>query len=166
MKSLQQRFDEKYFIEPNTGCWIWTGSLDKGYGKIVVGKTAAGNPRPIPASRLSYELHKGSPAGRVVCHKCDTPACVNPDHLFLGSYKDNSRDMVKKGRCKAGWQNKEKTHCSNGHEFTSDNTHIKKDGTRRCKECNRVRARAFQRKKKNINKDKFREYRIKTKENK
>lgn len=94
MKTLAERFEEKYEPEPNTGCWLWTAALDsKGYGVIGTG------PHKVDrAHRVSYRLFKGDPTGLDVCHRCDTPACVNPDHLFLGTAKDNIQDMIRKGR--------------------------------------------------------------------
>jgi hypothetical protein len=80
--------------EPNTGCWLWERATTRGgYGNVWV------NGRIYRAHRASYEAFVGAIApGLSVCHKCDTPACVNPDHLFLGSNEDNARDKVRKGR--------------------------------------------------------------------
>ncbi len=81
--------------EPNSGCWLWTmNGNEYGYGTgFLEGKT-------IGAHRLSYMIFKGDPTGWCVLHKCDTPACVNPDHLRLGTLSENARDMAIKGRQK------------------------------------------------------------------
>lgn len=93
---LAERFADKWVPEPTSGCWLWTAALSQnGYGKLSV---RAG--RPGFAHRISWELHRGEkvPSGAFVCHRCDTPGCVNPDHLFVGSPKDNTQDAIKKGR--------------------------------------------------------------------
>lgn len=92
--SLRSRLSERSLIEPNSGCWIWEGASDeRGYGRIGSGK------RVLRTNRASYASFIGSiPAGVHVLHKCDTPACVNPDHLFLGTHSENMRDCVRKGR--------------------------------------------------------------------
>lgn len=75
------------------------------------------------------------PLGMVVMHTCDTPACINPLHLQLGTQADNVRDMAAKGR--HGRYNAAKTHCSNGHEFDEANTYVTPKGKRNCRTCNR-----------------------------
>lgn len=86
-------------------CWLWTGFVDKGgYGKFKVGDYRVEKIKSILAHRFSWELANGPiPRGKsshdyCILHRCDTPACVNPKHLFLGSQEDNIRDMIKKGR--------------------------------------------------------------------
>lgn len=81
---------ERIKIDNKTDCWEIQGYLDKdGYGNVS-------NKR---AHRLAYELFIGKiPFGKIVCHKCDNRKCCNPDHLFIGSQKDNISDMMKKGR--------------------------------------------------------------------
>ena len=80
--------------------WM-AGTNNKGYGKI---SEDAPSRKTFLAHRLSYELHNGpiplgeGPYGTCVLHTCDNPLCVNPAHLFLGSYQENATDMVKKGR--------------------------------------------------------------------
>lgn len=94
MESLAEKFHSRYIPVPEAGCWIWTGSASR-YGLMVA--RASGVIRG--AHRVSWELHKGPiPAGMNVCHRCDTPLCVNPDHLFLGNDKDNHQDRARKGR--------------------------------------------------------------------
>lgn len=97
---LAERFNKKWQPVTETGCWLWTGAITKGYGMIGSG---LGDRRTLLAHRVSWELCNGPvPAGLHVLHKCDTPACVNPDHLFLGTHTDNMCDMTKKGRQVSG----------------------------------------------------------------
>ena len=84
-------------IEIVGDCWIFTGpTTSDGYGAIGVGRR-----KQLRAHRASFEEFVGHiPKGALVCHKCDTPRCINPEHLFLGTPKDNTQDMIKKGRMK------------------------------------------------------------------
>ncbi len=93
---LEQRFFGSFEADPNSGCWLWTGHLkNTGYARIKDQK------REFQAHRVSLELHTGeSAAGRLVLHSCDTPCCVNPNHLRFGTDAENAADKVKRGRAK------------------------------------------------------------------
>lgn len=95
------RFQASFMPEPNSGCWLWIGSASpNGYGALVV------RGKKTKAHRYSWMLHNGNiPDGMWVLHKCDVPACVNPEHLFLGSCADNVSDRDAKGRQASGERN-------------------------------------------------------------
>ena len=118
------------------GCHIWTGSLSvKGYGCTSV------NGKSVRAHRVSYTVYNGEiPNGLIVCHRCDNPPCVNPAHLFLGTYLDNEQDKLSKGR---NYQ-KNKTHCKHGHPYSGDNLYVKPNGDRECRTC--IQANSLRRK--------------------
>jgi hypothetical protein len=79
------------------GCWLWQGGTSNEYGMLRVGD------RTMRTHRRSWELYRGPiPATLCVLHTCDVKLCVNPDHLFLGTNGDNTRDMVAKGRWRGG----------------------------------------------------------------
>ena len=94
---MRRSFAERFwaFVEQTNGCWLWTGALYRsGYGQFAVKRST-----PRPAHRVAWTLTRGEiPAGLMVLHKCDTRHCVRPVHLFLGTAKDNARDMASKGR--------------------------------------------------------------------
>lgn len=95
--SVKQRFLNK--IIKTKSCWIWNAGLfSSGYGQFFNGKNK------ITAHRYSYILHNGTIENNklVVCHSCDNKKCVNPEHLFLGTQKQNIRDMMSKNRQKFG----------------------------------------------------------------
>lgn len=93
-KPLIDRFMDSVMPEPMSGCWLWLGGCTSvGYGAISHGGVQQ------LAHRVAFELFRGCiPSGMVVCHKCDTRACANPDHLFVGTQQDNINDMKAKGR--------------------------------------------------------------------
>ena len=93
---IEVRFhDNKYDINEITGCWEWKRATNNiGYGMFRIKQGLMRT-----AHRVSYELFNGPiPNGMVVCHTCDNPKCVNPDHLWAGTMLDNIRDMDSKGR--------------------------------------------------------------------
>jgi len=94
MNTVEERFWAK--VVKDNDCWGWTAKLDKdGYGRF----SPNGGNSQMPAHRFSWEIHFGPiPDNLFVCHHCDTPACTNPDHLFLGTAQENMEDKVRKGR--------------------------------------------------------------------
>jgi hypothetical protein len=140
-KTLLERFNEKFIPEPNSGCWLWLGTLNKGgYGDICRNGRVE---KHAQAHRVAYELYVGPiPAGLDLDHLCRVRCCVNPAHLEPVTRSEN----VKRGlmpainRARAVAQ----THCVHGHEFTAENTiHAKVRGrsTRECRECRLKRQR-------------------------
>lgn len=93
-KTIEERFWDK--VSKSDGCWLWNGSVDtEGYGQLYRG----GKHQNVAAHRFSWQIHFGDiPIGMKVLHRCDTPPCVRPDHLFLGTQADNIADMDAKGR--------------------------------------------------------------------
>lgn len=95
LANVARRMERFTIPEAITGCWLcWAApSTGMGYARFSL------NNRTVTGHRVAWEMAHGPiPAGMSVLHRCDTPACVNPDHLFLGTYKDNFNDMRAKGR--------------------------------------------------------------------
>ena len=93
--SMKEAFEK--FVQKEEYCWVWLGSkkgrINMDYGNFTF------RGKGMMAHRASYNIYKGEiPDGVLVLHKCDVPSCVNPDHLWLGSYLDNQRDKMAKGR--------------------------------------------------------------------
>lgn len=134
-----------FIPEPNSGCWLWTRATNnQGYGLLWA------NGCLRLATRISHELHIGDPGRLNVCHTCDTPACFNPDHLFLGTQKDNFADARSKGRLK-GNRRFMRDHCGRGHKYPKDvRTVLKKSNApgvttrvRVCRECIKIYNRRY-----------------------
>jgi hypothetical protein len=117
-------------------CWIWMGFKGKtGYGVMSYRN------RRVMVHRIAWAVSHSDDSwflrredDKKILHRCDFPPCVNPDHLFVGTQRDNQRDCVKKGR----HFHKEKTACCHGHSYTPSNTVMWKDG-RHCRECLKVK---------------------------
>lgn len=127
-----ERFLEK--VRKTDNCWIWTGGHKAaGYGQFMV------NRKKVIAHRWAYEAFVGAiPEGLEIDHLCRNPPCVRPDHLEAVTREEN---------CRRQWL--DKTHCVNGHEYTNANTYVWRDRdgylNRRCKTCNREKAREYYR---------------------
>lgn len=123
------RFLSKISIPSNPNeCWIWVGSIGyDSYGRFK-------NDKKIEiAHRASFKFFnhiESLDRWQFVCHSCDNRKCVNPAHLWLGKPKDNTMDMIRKGRS----HQTRKTHCPSGHEYSEENTY-KWKGHRMCKIC-------------------------------
>ena len=110
MKPITERFWSK--VHKTDGCWLWTGGTHPfGYGQLNNWKCRYPGGPILLAHRLSYEWAYGPiPDGVCVLHHCDNPACVRPDHLFLGTKQDNSQDMAHKNRVRGGGPYGENNH--------------------------------------------------------
>lgn len=122
-------------------CWIWMGVTGHyGYGSLwFEGKTRW-------AHRVSFHIFKEPiPKGLLVMHSCDNPWCVNPNHLFSGTQKDNIQDALKKGRFKqAGRWGDIKKRCKVGHDMLDKaNLYISPKGTRTCNICRKVNRKIY-----------------------
>jgi len=124
----REPIDQKYRIDPDTGCWEWLRAKVRGYG--VVNDPAFGKNKP--AHRYLYRLHRGDiPDGLVIDHLCRNHGCVNPWHLEPVTDGEN----VLRGIGPSA-TNARKTHCRQGHEFTPENTRV--TGKKRsCRLCHR-----------------------------
>lgn len=93
-QSIEERFWSKVHAKPSAGCWLWAGAMGgRGYGQFSL------QGRRVGAHRAAWLVATGEhPGDLCVCHHCDNPRCVRPDHLFLGTHSDNMRDRDRKGR--------------------------------------------------------------------
>jgi hypothetical protein len=142
-KPIEPRFWSR--VEKSGGCWNWIGAKQAGgYGQLYV------NGRSRRATHVSWFICYGRwpMAGKMLCHTCDVPSCVNPAHLYEGTQRENQRDTYERGP----WggrkalaarvsQMKAATHCRNGHPYTDAKAYQsgEKAGRRRCMECYRLR---------------------------
>lgn len=138
VSSLERRFNALHMPEPNSGCWIWLGADNgKGYGQVAISRS-----RPVSAHRASWIVNRGAPlSGLLVLHHCDNRSCVNPDHLYLGTYSDNRRDMLLRGKWKHPYS--KRLTCSKGHHYSDYGFTTSKDGARVCRECSRRNQASF-----------------------
>lgn len=158
-KTTIQRFDEKWTPEPYSGCWLWSGALsDTGYGIFHFEGKLMG------AHKASWVMRFGKIGSKIdVCHRCDTPSCVNPSHLFTGTRSDNMQDCISKGRKRfhqgygTMWETVrsvrsriKKKKCKRGHLLSGYNLVITTSGSRSCRECGLIINRACRERKRKL----------------
>lgn len=135
------RFNDLYLPDPNSGCWLWIGTVMR-----VRPWSAPLHQlfRPVFdrfgqrtfAYRFAYETFVGPiPDGKFICHKCNVPLCVNPNHLYAGDTQTNADDRVRAGRNQRHMALR--THCPKGHEYNKENTRILREKYRACRACER-----------------------------
>jgi hypothetical protein len=124
---LIERIKSKVHVS-ETGCWVYPGSLNGG-GYCQ----ASFNGKKYMVHRFMYELTYGMKINPklVVCHECDNPRCCNPEHLWIGTEKQNMRDAADKRR----WSRQRKTHCKRGHEYTPETSVIRIQRGRPARNC-------------------------------
>jgi hypothetical protein len=143
---LAKRFWNHVPDQPGLDCWEWVGlRFSNGYGRLKSSSDSArGSKRRkiLSAHRVAFQLCCASiPVGMDVCHACDNRGCVNPQHLFVGTRKENMQDAKAKGRLVQ--MGKRKSRCINGHAYSDDNIIYQSNGGRRCKACQRAAERRY-----------------------
>ena len=136
------RWEERFWKKVNRSstCWLWLGARGGGrpdapYNTYGIFRYRGKNTQ---AHRLSWIIANGGiPDGLMVLHRCDTPLCVRPDHLFLGTQSENMKDAAAKKRL---WQSRT-THCPQGHPYSEENTIVRPGGWRYCRICRREKDR-------------------------
>jgi len=130
-------------VQKTENCWLWLGELvGNGYGRFYIHNGI------FVAHRMSWIIHNGPiPNGLFVCHHCDNPPCVRPDHLFLGTNSDNMKDCAAKGRLKSPLLDHHYAlaRCNQGHPYTAENTLIDGRGRRTCSICKKARVTRYRR---------------------
>ena len=111
-------------------CLVMSKNLTRGYGRVHI------DGKRIRATHHQWEFSHATkiPEGKIIRHTCDNPPCVNPEHLLVGTHKENTNDMIERGRRPSG----KKDICKRGH-IVADNIYTAPDGKTRCGECIKVR---------------------------
>lgn len=132
-----QHWTELFIPEPNSGCWLWIGQLTHGRASLI--RRIDGKRTNMSVSRMVWQETNGDiPTDKWVLHRCDMGACVNPEHLYLGTHKDNMRDMAAHGKLKRP----RKTHCPRGHRYTRY-SYPYQNTFQVCLVCNREKCKAY-----------------------
>lgn len=136
---LPERFWDRVFPEPNTGCWLWGGAEDRKFIRARGTYDAYGIYRHEGRTRRAHVVIAEVVGFRIegwdVRHLCHSRSCVNPDHLVAGSRSQNMQDAKREGTTRN--QFSYATHCINSHEFTKENTYTRPTGGRACRRCRR-----------------------------
>lgn len=132
-------------------CWEWAGTLNpKGYARLHI--RAGGRQIGLRAYCVSWEIENARvwPEGKMACHSCDNPRCVNPHHVRPGTAADNYADQLERGRLgtSPAARNVHKTHCAHGHPLEGENLYIRPSGHRTCRTCHRKAALRYHHKRK------------------
>ena len=138
-RTVIQRFVDSVDIKHGE-CWLWQGAPNStGYGKFWDGVKSV-----TPSRWLFQQFHPATlRQDQHICHTCDTPTCVNPDHLYLGNSSANTLDAVARGRNHYA----NKTHCPHGHPYEGENLYRSTVG-RQCRVCNRLACKKWRAKRK------------------
>ena len=129
------RFNQRYIVNEETGCWEWQGAqTGNGYGYMEIGG------KRIKTHRFSYQLYNGELIeGLVIMHSCDNRVCVNPEHLSQDTASANIKDMWQKGRAKAGFKKGPNYElggqCMKGHDLTEKTLMVFSNNARKCRTC-------------------------------
>lgn len=140
--ALQERLDRHSIPEPNSGCWLWVGSISRnGYGRVNV-RLPNGHHAPRGAHRVSYELACGPVDGSLdIDHLCRTRCCINPSHLEPVTRSENLRrgDSAAVARARTALI----TSCPQGHPLSGDNLYLSNEGKRACRICRSAASRRY-----------------------
>ena len=155
---LQEIFLERLHREEGSECWWFLDGEAVGRGYKYISWQGRG----LMAHRFAYELFIGEiPDGLLVLHSCDTPPCVNPAHLRIGTHAENVKDLYSRGRHRTNGFDK-RDHCPQGHEYTTENTYLF-ENRRYCRSCHKehssAHARKMQREQPELKRQKLRDWR-------
>lgn len=142
--SLAQYIADRWMPEPNSGCWLWLGTLDQnGYGTCRHQAIRLAGLTTTNAHRVSFILSGGViPPGHELDHLCRVRCCINPAHLEAVTHAENMRRGMSTQRVREYFATR--THCKRGHALIGDNIFLRADGRRQCQECRRMTSRAFE----------------------